>query len=293
MNVPGVFVNQAGVYYPTKEVYVKDNGTWKITNSIYINKNGVWYEAAGQQNTYFTSISGGWGMVPRSSPYTYSPPPEPSEGNSPSRGGRQEGEPRGYYGGDPGAGCTCYLAGSRIAMADGGFANIEDVKVGDQVRGAFGENNEILALMHVKLGDRKMYKINQEHDTTYEEIHISADKKMYSIDTTATYNEYGMYWNCVLGDGTEQMLMNVGVAKERLHTLTTGTELQTITGPRVVNSLEAYDLPADTTLYNFVLSGSHTFFVNDYAVASWPREDNFDYDQWTSKDVTITIENYR
>jgi len=185
------------------------------------------------------------------------------------------------------AGCTCYLAGSSIAMADGRFINIEDVKVGDQVLGAFGEINEILALMHVKLGNRKMYKINQEHDTTYEEIHISSDKKMYSIDNDATYNEYGVYWNCILGDGTEKMLMNVGVSRERLHTLTQGTELHTITGPRVVNSLNAYDLPSDTTLYNFVLNGSHTFFVNEYAVSSWPREDDFEYDTWTPKITTI------
>jgi hypothetical protein len=86
MNVPGVFVNQDGVYYATKEVYVNDRGTWKIANGIYININGVWTPAAGQQTTNFTSISGGFGMVPRSSPYGYSPP-EPSEGNSPSRGG--------------------------------------------------------------------------------------------------------------------------------------------------------------------------------------------------------------
>lgn len=191
------------------------------------------------------------------------------------------------------SGCTCYLAGSRIAMADGSFVSIEDVKVGDWVQGAFGEINQILALMHVKLGDRKMYKINQEHDTTYEEIHISADKKMHSIDTDATYNEYSLYWNCILGDGTEHRLMNIGVAKERLHTLTTGTKLQTITGPRVVTSVAAYDLPSDTTLYNFVLSGSHTFFVNEYAVASWPREDNFDYDQWSSIGIELTVEDYR
>jgi hypothetical protein len=195
--------------------------------------------------------------------------------------------------GDNSAGCSCYLAGSEIAMADGRFINIEDVKVGDHVLGAFGEINEIMALMHVKLGDRKMYKVNQEHDTTYEEIHISPDKKMYSIDTQVTYSEYNVSWNCIMGDGSNEMLLNVGVSKDRLNTLSEGVELQTITGPRIVNSLKAYDLPSDTTLYNFVLNGSHTFFVNDYAVASWPREDTFDYDEWAPKNVPNTIENYR
>jgi hypothetical protein len=87
MEVPGVFVNQNGVFYSTKEIYVKDDGIWKRTNAVYLNINGTWQEAAGPQITNFTSVSGGFGMVPRSSPYTYSPPPEPSPGNSPGRGG--------------------------------------------------------------------------------------------------------------------------------------------------------------------------------------------------------------
>jgi hypothetical protein len=179
--------------------------------------------------------------------------------------------------------CACYLAGAKIAMADGRSINIEDVKVGEFVVGAFGEINQVLALKHVTLGIRKLYKINQEHDTTHEEIHISSDKNMYSIDTDATYSEYGLYWKCISGDGTEEMIMNFGVSKERLRTLHEGVELQSINGPLLLNSIEEYDLPEDTKLYNFVLNGSHTFFVNGYAVASFPREDDFDYDQWKSK----------
>jgi hypothetical protein len=106
MEVPGVFVNQDGVYYSTKEIYVKDDGIWKQTNAVYLKINGAWQEAAGPQITNFVTVSGGFGMVPRSSPYTYTPPPpEPSEGNSPSRGGGgNEGRPGVYgtlYSGNP------------------------------------------------------------------------------------------------------------------------------------------------------------------------------------------------
>jgi hypothetical protein len=104
MEVPGVFVNQNGVFYSTKEIYVKDNGIWKRTNAVYLNINGVWQEAAGPQITNFVTVSGGFGMVPRSTPYTYDPPPEPSPGNSPGRGGWDPGEPGTFtttYSGDP------------------------------------------------------------------------------------------------------------------------------------------------------------------------------------------------
>jgi hypothetical protein len=111
MEVPGVFVNQNGVFYSTKEVYVKDNGIWKRTNGVYLNINGVWQEAAGPQITNFVTVSGGFGMVPRSTPYTYDPPPEPSEGNSPSRGG-------GYNQGNEGTFGTTY-SGNPAEGGDG------------------------------------------------------------------------------------------------------------------------------------------------------------------------------
>ena len=101
MDVPGVFVNQNGVYYPTKEVYVNDQGTWKITNAIYIKQNGVWTQVSGQQTTNFETISGDWGMVPRSSPYVYSPPPSPNSGGGPGRSAGSYGV-TGGFGGDSG-----------------------------------------------------------------------------------------------------------------------------------------------------------------------------------------------
>ena len=106
MEVPGVFVNQNGTYYSTKEIYVKDNNIWKRTNALYININGVWQEAAGPQITNFVTVSGGFGMVPRSSPYGYSPP-EPSEGNTPSRGPQRYGNDGTFgvqYSGNPAEG---------------------------------------------------------------------------------------------------------------------------------------------------------------------------------------------
>lgn len=100
MEVPGIFVNQNGIYYSTKEVYVKDDGVWKRTNAVYLNINGVWKEAAGPQITNFVNVSGGFGMVPRSSPYTYSPPPAPSEGGGPSRPGYYDQGNEGTFGGE-------------------------------------------------------------------------------------------------------------------------------------------------------------------------------------------------
>ena len=52
-------------------------------------------------------------------------------------------------------------------------------------------------------------------------------------------------------------------------------------------------MPPETKLYNFVVGGSHTYFVNGYAVTGWPREDDFDYDKWESKGIQLTLDDYR
>ena len=74
-----------------------------------------------------------------------------------------------------------------------------------------------------------------------------------------------------------------GLKPERIQKLQTGIQLKTIEGSREVVTLEEYSLPSDTQLYNLVVSGSHTYHVDGYAVTGWPREDDFDYDIWSKK----------
>lgn len=176
----------------------------------------------------------------------------------------------------------CFLAGSLVHMADGGTKAIEDVLVNDLVIGAFGEINTVLALHRPILGSSaKMCKINDEHSTTNHHPHVSVDKKFYCGDPDlVSGTTYGRKHKVidVHGDVVERMLD--GLAKERIHQLVTGVELKTIEGSRTVQTLEVYSMPEDTQLYNLVISGSHTYHVDGYAVTGWPSELDFDYDGW-------------
>ena len=71
----------------------------------------------------------------------------------------------------------------------------------------------------------------------------------------------------------------------------TGVVLQTTKGGKEVKTIESYSLPNTTPLFNLVVGGSHTYFVEDYAVTGWARDDDFDYDNWTEISKT-TLENY-
>lgn len=178
----------------------------------------------------------------------------------------------------------CFLAGSLVTMADNSTKPIELVEVGDKIIGAFGEINEVLALHRPLLGDYTMTKINGEHSTSSHHPHISLDKQFYCMNPSIIDDKLsGGEYPVINKEGQVEMRTLHGLRRGRIQLLTEGVELKTIEGSRTVTTLETYSMPPETQLYNLVVSGSHTYHVDGYAVTGWPREDDFDYDFWTSK----------
>lgn len=180
----------------------------------------------------------------------------------------------------------CFLAGSLVAMADGTFKAIEDVRVGDAVVGAFGEINGVLALHRPLLGSRRMCRINDEHSTTAHHPHVSLNRGFYCADPrTLDEDTYGRVHTVINAAGEEVEQYLYGLQKGRVQQLVEGVLLKTLDGSRGVRTIDLYDLPADTQLYNLVVGGSHTYHVEGYAVTGWPREDDFDYSAWAPVDT--------
>lgn len=181
---------------------------------------------------------------------------------------------------------ACFLAGAQVQMADNTTKAIEDVQVGDKVVGAFGEINTVLALQHLELGNTLMCNINNEHHSTNHHPHIGSDKKIYCGNPALVLNDtYGKQFKVIDETGgssqTVDMLMH-GLKKTPVHQLTIGQTLKTVDGQRIVNTMETYNLPPETPIYNLVISGSHTYHVDGYAVTGWARDDDFDYEGWHS-----------
>ena len=55
---------------------------------------------------------------------------------------------------------SCFIAGTRILMADGSERPIETLLVGDRVRDRHGQSNLIQAIERVALGGRRLYGLN-------------------------------------------------------------------------------------------------------------------------------------
>ena len=175
----------------------------------------------------------------------------------------------------------CFLEGAIVQMADGSQKTIETVAVGDLLLGAFGEVNPVLALHRPLLGSAHMNRINGEHSTTAHHPHVSVDRKFYCSEPSVVESTtYGHEHDVIDGSGNTVKRMLHGLKKGRVQQLQVGVVLKTVEGSRPVVSLESYDLPPETQLYNLVTGGSHTYHVDGYAVTGWPREDDWNYDTW-------------
>jgi hypothetical protein len=179
-------------------------------------------------------------------------------------------------------------------MSDGSRKMMRDVRVGDMLIGAFGEANKVLALEDLVLGDRPMFVINYTHHTTGDHPHVTPDRKFVAIEPQEAFKEWGQWYNCELADGSFVLLNNVGFndPEEKVKDMHLGNTLQTIDGPKTVECIESYYLPPETKLYNFVMSGSHTYSADGYFVTGWPRDDDFDYVEWKQIGETSKIEDW-
>lgn len=175
----------------------------------------------------------------------------------------------------------CFLAGSLVTMADGTQKPIEDVQCGDELLGTFGEINQVLALHRPLLGTASMIRINDEHSSTAHHPHIGVDRGFYCANISALEGAtYGKEHEVLNADGKAELRFLQGLNPGRVQMYETGMALKTAEGSRILQTLEHYSLPADTQLYNLVMSGSHTYHVDGYAVTGWPSEKDFDYDHW-------------
>src|SRR5262249_11371421 len=57
--------------------------------------------------------------------------------------------------------CSCFVAGTRVTMADGSMKPIEQIRVGDPVLGPEGEVNRVIGIERPFLGTRKLYALNE------------------------------------------------------------------------------------------------------------------------------------
>ena len=145
---------------------------------------------------------------------------------------------------------SCFIAGTKVSMADGTFKNIEYVKVGDKVKG-HKEDNEVIKLDPTSLGDRKLYSFNNNQHYFFTSEHpFMTEEGWKSIKPEKTKER----------DGVELYEQLKGELK-------VGDKLVTDNGLVEITNIDSKEMNSpEMSLYNFNVSNDNSYIADGYIV---------------------------
>lgn len=154
---------------------------------------------------------------------------------------------------------SCFVAGTRILMADGEERPIETLQAGERVRDQYGRSNLILAVERVLLGERRLYGINQLTPFFTAEHPFLTTRGWAAIAPAMTRTE-----NPTLA------VLPLFTGMRLLGWSETGSAGNLALAPQpallLVESLCWIDAPPTTALFNLILDGSHSYIANELIV---------------------------
>ncbi|MCF7836161.1 hypothetical protein K9N08_00695 [Candidatus Gracilibacteria bacterium] len=151
---------------------------------------------------------------------------------------------------------SCFVAGTKVKMADGSEKNIENVEVGEQVIGDDETINTVKDYERVVIGARGTFKINDKVEVTGDHPFLAADGSWRVCDL-ALLQQTGR--NADLGASQLQI----------------GDVLKTADGEEKVETLEhVFERPEEETVYDLQLDGDHTYISAGFVVHNCGDDDD-------------------
>ncbi len=154
---------------------------------------------------------------------------------------------------------SCFIAGTRILMADGCERPIETLRVGDRVRDRHGQSNRIQAIERVALGARRLYGLNHLPPFFTAEHPFLTTRGWAAIAPAMTRTENPALAVLPLFTGMHLLGWSEGGSAGNLALAPHPVELP-------VASLFWVDAPPATALFNLILDGSHSYVANGLIV---------------------------
>jgi hypothetical protein len=145
---------------------------------------------------------------------------------------------------------SCFIAGTMVRMADGTDIKIEDIIVGDIVKGKDGDD-KVIALDPTLLGNRKLYAFNGSTN-----FFVTSEHPFWTTDG----------WKSIKPEKTKER-DGVDLYNELTGALEVGHEIQTLDGIIRIKSIEKKEINTpDLQLYNFNVENDHSYFADGYCV---------------------------
>ncbi|WP_236663623.1 Hint domain-containing protein [Aeromonas jandaei] len=154
---------------------------------------------------------------------------------------------------------SCFVAGTRITMADGSERLIETLQAGERVLDQYGHTNQILAVERVLLGERRLYGINQLPPFFTGEHPFLTTRGWAAISPAMTRAENPTLIVLPLFTGMRLLGWSAAANTGNLALAPQPVEL-------LVESLYWIDAPPTTELFNLVLNGTHSYIANSLIV---------------------------
>ena len=154
---------------------------------------------------------------------------------------------------------SCFIAGTRILMADGSERPIETLRVGDRVRDRHGQSNRIQAIERVALGARRLYGLNHLPPFFTAEHPFLTTRGWAAIAPAMTRTENPALAVLPLFTGMHLLGWSEGGSAGNLALAPHPVDLP-------VASLSWVDAPPATALFNLILDGSHSYVANGLIV---------------------------
>ncbi|MFM5838998.1 Hint domain-containing homing endonuclease [Aeromonas rivipollensis] len=155
---------------------------------------------------------------------------------------------------------SCFVAGTRILMADGSERLIETLQAGEQVLDQHGQINRILAVERVILGNRRLYGLNRLPPFFTAEHPFLSTRGWVAISPAMTRAEQPTLAVQPLFTGMRILCGPAAVA------LSGNLALAAQPAELLVESLYWVDSPPTTALFNLILDGSHSYIANSLIV---------------------------
>ncbi|MBW3759420.1 hypothetical protein GL264_01095 [Aeromonas jandaei] len=154
---------------------------------------------------------------------------------------------------------SCFVAGTRITMADGSERLIETLQTGERVLDQYGHTNQILAVERVLLGERRLYGINQLPPFFTGEHPFLTTRGWAAISPAMTRAENPTLIVLPLFTGMRLLGWSAAANTGNLALAPQPVEL-------LVESIYWIDAPPTTELFNLVLNGTHSYIANSLIV---------------------------
>ena len=140
---------------------------------------------------------------------------------------------------------SCFIAWTKVTMADGTKKNIEDVEIWEKVLWSNGTVNTVLGFHRPLLWEKELWSINGW------KYFVTAEHPFMTTE----------WWKSLNPELTKIWMENLPV-----WLLKVGDTLITENWNVEIYSLDAKKSAEDTQLYNFKLDGDHTYYADNYLV---------------------------